>query len=63
MVIFESIKGHELSWGKDSVRGVKKVKVFGTSRTNYIVMNYDDDMVEISEECFNDFVENGFDEI
>ncbi|MGL5620813.1 hypothetical protein [Cetobacterium sp.] len=63
MIIFENIKGHELSWAKDAIMGVRKVRVFGTSRTNYLVVHENDVSVEISEQCFKDFKEAGYQEI
>lgn len=60
MIKFESLNGDSVSWPADVILGVKKINVLDSDKEAYFVINSQDNEIEISKSCYNEFIEAGF---
>lgn len=62
MIKFVDIQGNEHLWNYDDVAGLKTVKVFGADKMAYFVVHQYDTLIEISKECYQEFLNSGYKE-
>lgn len=62
MIKFVDIQGTEHLWNDEDVAGLKTVKFFGADKVAYFVTHQNDAQIEISKECYQDFLDAGYKE-
>lgn len=60
---FIDVSGNDISWEDEDVAGLKTINVFGSNNCAYFVIHQQGVEVEITEKCYQDFLNAGYEEL